>query len=140
MRLRNMHHAGRAAARAGFTLMELLVVVAILVILVGVATPLYLNYLEQSKAKIARTTAHSLAGEIKNYAISHDGNWPDQNTWDLLPLPPEKKPPLDPWGRPFQWSLRSIQQADGTQFADPVVWSGGPQGNQGAEGDFSSLR
>jgi general secretion pathway protein G len=140
MRLRNLHHAGRtAAARAGFTLMELLVVVAILLVLIGVATPLYMNYLEQSKGRVAKSDAHRLAGELRNYAVSHDGNWPNPDTWDLLPLPPEQKPPLDPWKRPFHWTMREIQHGDGTTTMDPVVWSTGPTGNLDASGGYSSI-
>jgi prepilin-type N-terminal cleavage/methylation domain-containing protein len=140
MLLRPITQTGRATIRGGFTLLELLVVVAILVVLVGVATPMYLNYLEQSKARIAKIEAKSLAGEITRYAISHDGNFPQEGDWSLLPLPPEKKPmPLDPWRHPYQWALRPIMQADGTQHMDPVVWSGGPLGNQGAEGEYSSM-
>jgi type II secretory pathway pseudopilin PulG len=120
--------------------MELLVVVAILLVLVGVATPMYMNYLEQSRYKTARANAKMLATEIKNYQISHDGIAPPENTWDDLPLPPEKKPPLDPWNQPYQWAMRQIQQTDGTSFGEPVVWSVGPNGDMGPEGELSSIR
>ena len=135
MRLERVERAGEAAARAGFTLMELLVVVAILVVLVGVATPMYLSYLDQSKRKVARADAIRLATELKNFAISHDGEYPPENTWDLVPL--EKKPPLDPWGQPYQWTLVESPQVDGTVLV-PVVWSGGPNRVSGDGDDISS--
>jgi prepilin-type N-terminal cleavage/methylation domain-containing protein len=135
MRLPTLHRTGRAAARAGFTLMELLVVVAILVVLVGVATPLYLNYLEQSKKKIARADAIRLAGELKNFAVSHDGEYPPENTWDLLPL--EKKPPLDPWGQPYHWGLVETIQIDAKVMV-PIVWSSGPNRISGDADDIPS--
>jgi type II secretory pathway pseudopilin PulG len=119
--------------------MELLVVVAILLVLIGVATPLYLNYLEQSKAKVAKSDAHRLASELRNFAVSHDGNWPNDDTWDLLPLPPEQKPPLDPWKRPYHWMPRDIQHGDGTTTRDCVVWSTGPTGNMDASAGYSSI-
>ncbi len=135
MQLRTLERTGqKTIARAGFTLMEVLVVVAILVIMVGVATPLYLNYLEQSKIKIARTDAIRLAGELKNFAISHDGEYPPENTWDLVPL--EKKPPLDPWNQPYQWTLTPAQ-ADVVVLV-PLVWSSGPNKNPGDADDISS--
>jgi prepilin-type N-terminal cleavage/methylation domain-containing protein len=135
MRLRPLERTGQAAPRTGFTLMELLVVVAILVVLVGVATPLYLNYLEQSKKKIARADAVRLAGELKNFAVSHDGDYPPPNTWDLLPL--EKKPPLDPWGQPYQWTLMETVQVDAKVMV-PIVWSSGPNKISGDADDISS--
>ena len=45
----------RATARGGFTLMELLVVVAILVVLAGAAVPIYMTYLENAKKSTAWT-------------------------------------------------------------------------------------
>jgi prepilin-type N-terminal cleavage/methylation domain-containing protein len=130
-----VERTGRAVARAGFTLMELLVVVAILVVLVGVATPLYLNYLEQSKIKIARADAIRLAGELKNFAVSHDGEYPPVGTWDLLPL--EKKPPLDPWGQPYRWGLVETVQVDAKVMV-PVVISNGPNRIAGDADDIPS--
>lgn len=139
MLLRPIKHTGRATARAGFTLMELLVVVAILVILVGVATPMYLSYLEQSKARTAKTAAKMYAGYLSQFAISHDGNFPPDNNWDPLPLQETQKPPLDPWGRPYQFLIRDVTQADGMQHRDPIVWSSGPAGAEGPEGQYSSM-
>jgi general secretion pathway protein G len=135
MYLRSVGRTGRGAARAGFTLMELLVVVAILVVLAAVATPLYINYLEQSKVKIARAEAVRLSGELKNFAITHDGEYPPEGSWDLLPM--EKKPPLDPWNQPYQWALSESAQAE-VVLAVPVVWSGGPNKASGDADDISS--
>jgi prepilin-type N-terminal cleavage/methylation domain-containing protein len=136
MRLRNLEPAGRAAARTGFTLMELLVVVAILVVLVGVATPMYMTYLDQSKKKIARSNAVMLAGELKNFYVSHD-DYPPQGDWSLLPLPPGKNPPLDPWGQQYHWQFMQHQTIDGPMLV-PVVWSNGPNRISGDQDDIYS--
>jgi prepilin-type N-terminal cleavage/methylation domain-containing protein len=140
MMLRRVTQTSRAASRAGFTLMELLVVVAILVILVGVATPMYMSYLERAKMSTARSQAKLLAGDLKAYALSHDGQFPQPGDWSVMPYPPEKIPPMDPWGRPFTWTLRELPQPDGTALQDPVVWSAGPLGNQNEQGEYSSVR
>jgi general secretion pathway protein G len=138
MRLRTPNPASRAAARAAFTLMEILVVLAIMLVLVGVATPLYLNYLAKARIDTARTEAANLAAQIKSFAISHEGQFPQENDWSALPLPPERKPPLDPWKRPYQWAKRQIDGVDGP-IDDPVVWSGGPDGSGTPEGPCSSM-
>jgi len=124
MRQRNLEPTGRAAVRTGFTLMELLVVVAILVVLVGVATPMYMNYLEQSKKKLAKVNAVMLAGELKNFYVGHD-DYPPQGDWSLVPLPPGKNPPLDPWNQVYHWALMPHNTIDGVMYV-PVVWSSGP--------------
>lgn len=134
------HHSGRRAGRAGFTLMELLVVVAILLVLISIATPIYFSQLERSSRDIARANATSLAGNLRQFALSHGGIYPEENTWHDLGLPPERTPPIDPWGRPYQWMLREIVTSDGNAFPDPVVWSGGPTGTELPEGELSSAR
>jgi prepilin-type N-terminal cleavage/methylation domain-containing protein len=136
MRLRNLEQTSRAAPRTGFTLMELLVVVAILVVLVGVATPMYMNYLDQSKRKIARANAIMLAGELKNFYVSHD-DYPPPGDWSLLALPPGKNPPLDPWNQQYHWQLMPHQTIDGIMYV-PVVWSSGPNKVPGDQDDIYS--
>ena len=98
------------------------------------ATPLYMNYLEQSKMKVARADSIRLAGELKNFAISHDGEYPPENNWDLLPL--EKKPPLDPWSQPYQWGLAERSSRCGRN--GPIVWSAGPNKVSGDADDIGN--
>jgi len=97
----------RGDRRAAFTLMEVLVVVAILVVLAGVGVPLYLNYLENAKKDIAKTTATSLGQACQSYAIRY-GSLPD-NLRDLLTPPNNDKAMIeekmlhDPWGKEFTY-------------------------------------
>jgi general secretion pathway protein G len=128
MRLRHVEQGARVAVRAGFTLMELLVVVAILLVLVGVATPMYMRYLEESKVRVARTDCVRLAGELKNYYVLK-GDYP-QGMPVLDTLVAEgymERLPLDPWHMPYQWTLKPVG-IDGLTSA-PIVWSSGPNRN-----------
>lgn len=122
------------AARAGFTLMELLVVVAILVVLVSVATPMYFSYLEKSRMKTAKANAAMLASVLKNYQVEH-GTLPTEGDWSQLPL---DRVPMDPWGKPFVWIASMTVLGDGTQMPIPIVFSTGPAGNLGPDGPCSS--
>jgi general secretion pathway protein G len=86
---------GRLAGSGGFTLVELVLAVAIVGILSSMAIPNYLGFLE--KARVARTVAemNAIAKDIQGHAIG--GPYPDnlaQIGWNQR---------LDPWGNPYQY-------------------------------------
>src|SRR5438477_7252371 len=90
--------------RGGFTLMEVLVVVAILVVLAGVGVPIYMNYLENAKKDIAHTTATSLGQACQ--AFQTRMGRPPESLQELV-TPPDGKPLVeekmlrDPWNQPY---------------------------------------
>ena len=70
----------RGVARTGFTLLEVLVVVAILVVLVSVSSMAVFRYLEDSKENVAKAGIATLETAIQAYKLSQ-GDWPpDLNT------------------------------------------------------------
>ncbi len=71
----------RAPLRAGFTLMELLVVVLIIGILAAVALPQYQKAIEKSRATEALLTLKTAFQSMESYYLTH-GSWP-QNLTDL---------------------------------------------------------
>jgi general secretion pathway protein G len=94
-------------ARAAFTLMEMLVVVAIIVMLAGLSTWGYMRYLENAKAQTARATCIKIAGVVEAYKID-TGSFPGSlqeltvaNGAQHAYLEP--KDIIDPWGRPFNF-------------------------------------
>lgn len=134
MVLRSTARKTAVAARAGFTLMELLVVVAILVVLVGVATPIYISYLEKSKVRTAKANAVLLVRALESYQIEH-GSLPAENDWSSLPF---DRLPVDPWNRAYQWTATQTVLGDGTTIVKPIVYSLGPNGNMGPNDECSS--
>src|SRR5262245_15561417 len=93
--------------RRGFTLLEVLVVVAILVILASVATFAVVSYLKGAKEDQATLQAQNIQKAAKSWYTKTGGYWPD--SLDMLVMKTEASDPLleggesailDPWGQP----------------------------------------
>ncbi|HEV8106353.1 MAG TPA: type II secretion system protein GspG [Burkholderiales bacterium] len=82
----------RLAGR-GFTLVEVLLAVAILAVLTLVAAPSYSSYLERTRVMQATTDIVAIAAQVKAFELDNR-DYPD----DLLQIGAGK---LDPWGRPY---------------------------------------
>jgi general secretion pathway protein G len=73
---------GATGARCAFTLVEILIVVAILGILAAVIVPEYKNYSQKAKESAAKENLQMLQTAIERYAVSHNGvppGYPDNN-------------------------------------------------------------
>lgn len=93
----SLFHRGAAEApAAGFTLLETMIVVAMIGTLSAIAVPVYSNYLE--KAKIARCVAEMRILEREVLVFTDEkGNLPV----DLAQI--GRGDLLDPWGNPYQY-------------------------------------
>jgi len=128
----------RATKRAGFTLMEMLIVVAIIVVLAGVGGVVYLRVLDESKVNVAKSQAKILAEAVAMYELSC-GRYP-ANLEELTQPQDGKKALLepsaliDPWSRPYQLAVPGPHHPT---TGAPDVWSLGPTGDQnGAVGNW----
>jgi general secretion pathway protein G len=136
----------RHSEQSGFTLLELLVVLAILGLLIGLVAPAALRQLGSAKDKIAHQSIERLASVLDLYRLDV-GAYPstDQGLQALI-APPQgvaqwsgpylkgDRLPEDPWGRPFVY--RSPSQRPGHEFD---LYSLGPSGQAGASGDASAI-
>jgi general secretion pathway protein G len=122
---------------AGFTLVELLVVLAILGLLVAIATPQVLKYLARAKVDTARIEMKSLSSALDLFLLDN-GRYPTEQeglkalvanpgalaTWSGPYLKSGGGGvPLDPWGRPYQYRYPG-------QTGDYDVFSNGPDGHE----------
>lgn len=98
--------------RPGFTLLEVLVVVAILVILASVASIAVFSFLDDAKVQKATLDMQALETAYKGIAIQNpDFNPADFNMEMLIPKITQGRLGLeDPWKNPYQF--RFIQSGD----------------------------
>jgi general secretion pathway protein G len=130
----------------GFTLLELLVVLAILGLLIGLVAPAALRQLESSKEKIAHQSIERIAGVLDIYKLDV-GAYPttEQGLLALI-APPSgvtrwngpylkgENVPQDPWGRPFIYHNPS--QRAGHEYD---LYSLGRTGQPGGTGDAATI-
>jgi general secretion pathway protein G len=106
----------KATAQAGFTLVEVLVVLSIMAAIMGLVGPRVLGYLNDSKFKAARIQAETLSSAVELFFIDN-GRYPlDAEGLQALVTPPPslstwngpyikgRTVPLDPWGAPYRYA------------------------------------
>jgi prepilin-type N-terminal cleavage/methylation domain-containing protein len=86
----------RSSRRPGFTLMEILVVIAIIVVLAAIAFPIYGRIKGKANMGHATNVLRQLSSAIGNYAAQNNGELPPEDTpgkedWQLISAPESDK-------------------------------------------------
>ncbi len=121
--------------KAGFTLIEILVVVLIVGLLVGLVGPNIFRSLFKGQRGAAEIQIKSFGGMLDQYKLDNY-KWPD--TLEELTEPDEngepitKSIPLDPWGNEYEYSV----EPDGTY----LIVSFGADGDEGGEDENRDIR
>lgn len=135
----------RRVAR-GFTLIELMVVLAILGVLAALIVPNVLGRADDARATAARADVNNLVQALKLYRLDNQ-NYPSaaqglqalvqKPTVDPIPLnwrPYLDKLPNDPWGRPYQYLNPGLKSE-----VDVLSWGAdGQSGGEGRNADIGS--
>ena len=133
----NKHESrtAREALRQGFTLIEILVVVAIIGMLGAVAVPAYMNYLADARISTTRALINNVDVAVKSYNMKH-GKYPE--SLDALTQeqadgsePLLEGEPVDPWGNELKYERQSKKR--------PIITSAGPDGEFGTEDDIMNV-
>jgi general secretion pathway protein G len=136
----------RRAAQAGFTLVEMLVVISIIGLIMALVGPRVLNYLSESKTKTAKIQIQSFASSLDLFFLDV-GRFPSSaeglgalvqrpgsfSSWNG-PYLKGTAVPADPWGHPY------VYRAPGQHGAYDIISYGadGQEGGTGAAGDVTS--
>jgi general secretion pathway protein G len=146
-----MHHPRRRFAptrrlRAGFTLLEIIVVIAILGLLAGLAIANVDKLFGNAKLDIARQSITSMKVPLTTYRLDL-GDYPAtaEGLTALASAPSTRadrwrgpyvadgKLPLDPWNEPYQYRYPGQKNKDGYD-----LWSKGPDRVDGTQDDIGN--
>ena len=119
--------------RDGFTLMEVLVVIAILVILMSIATVSILRYLDDAKIDKANADMKVIHTACKSYFIRANA-WPT-SLMDIVQPQDGGRPFIDggaaalqdPWGNQYQYTMH-VNPVSGEE--EPLIFTTTPNGQQ----------
>jgi general secretion pathway protein G len=130
--------------QAGFTLLELLVVLGIIAMLAGLVGPQVMKHMAESKVKAAKVQIEDLAQTLDMYKLDV-GSYPssDQGLEALITSPDgadrwngpylrKNKVPLDPWNNEYKY-------ASPGEHGKFDLYSMGADGKEGGEGEDQDL-
>lgn len=144
-RVRARLHSRRSRrAQAGYTLLELLVVMGILATLTAMATPQVMGYFGKAKTQSVQLQIENIGTALEMYYVEN-GAYPSPSAGLKALVEPTPEAPrwngpymknaknlLDPWGRPYQYSV--------TEQGEYNVYSLGPNGKGSAKASSSASR
>ncbi len=136
----------RSSSEAGFTLLEILVVIMILGLLIGLVAPAALRQLGGARISIARQSIERLGGVLDIYRLDNAGYPTTEDGLQALSTRPANAPnwngpylkadqaPLDAWNHSY--SYRNPSSRPGHDYD---LCSRGPNGQAGEAGQDGSI-
>jgi general secretion pathway protein G len=137
----------RTRRRGGFTLIEVLLVLIILVIIMGLAAGSYFGQRRAAQVNAARAQIGLFETPLETYNLDMNMYPTTNQGLEALRMPPadlmnagmwngpylNKEIPLDPWGRPYYYACPGRYNPNGYD-----VWSSGPDMVDGTDDDIGN--
>lgn len=135
--------------RRGFTLIEVLLVLAILGVIAAMVVPQLLGRQKKANIDATRLSITGLEQALELYAVDHSGEYPttgegleslltapnNDEKWHGPYLKESKAVPVDAWGRPLQYEYPGQHNTGGSK---PDISSGGPDKAFGTADDITN--
>lgn len=137
-------HLRARASRAGFTLIEMLVVLVIIGLILGLVGPRVLGYLADARTKAARLQIESFNNSLDLYYLDV-GRYP--TTQEGLAALVKRPPGIDVWNGPYlkggtvpldPWRNNYVYVSPGAHGAYDLI-SYGSDGREGGEGSAADI-
>ncbi len=135
--------------RRGFTLVEVLLVLAILGVIAAMVVPNLIGAQGKANEQAARNSISGFAKAAELYAVANGGSFPEGSREEVIGLltnpgqdangkvvaPYLEKQPKDPWGQPLYYEWPNSKMANATK---PAIWSSG-QNKQNEDGSGDDI-
>ena len=136
------------AARAGFTLIEMIVVLAIIAVMALMIVPNVIGRPDQARVTVAKTDLRTISAALKVYRLDN-GDYPTTEQGlaalatrpTVAPLPANwsyegylPDVPVDPWGNPYAY--RNLEELGGFDLSS--LGKDGQPGGENLDADLSA--
>lgn len=136
----------KTTSRRGFTLMEVLLVLAILGVIIALVAPNLIGQQKQANIRAARVQVQGVESACDIYAVDHSGEFPQSldalisnpgsdSNWKGPYFKNSTTIPADPWGSPIQYAYPSQNQGGADR---PDIWSLGPDKQSNTADDITN--
>ena len=147
---RNPLPQNQHARRAGFTLLELLIVLAIILVIAAMVVPNLIGSQQKANEDATLITIKNIEkAPVGTWAADHDGTYlkgSGQEVWQQMMNPGNYKgrklrpyieePPTDAWGQILRYEWNGNGHSKKPNALKPAVWSiGANTEDEGGEGD-----
>ena len=142
--MNTLYQRPQTTRQRGFTLIELMVVLAIIGVLAALVVPNVLNRADDARVTAAKTDVSNLMNALKLYRLDNQSYPTAEQGLNALVVKPSTGPaplnwksyidklPNDPWGRPYQYMNPGVK-------GEVDVLSLGADGQAGGEGKNADI-